>query len=122
MCEFCLPRQVLMENETCFVVKGVDAISYGHMLIVSKRHVASYFDLTYEEMEGMNQLLRNTKAYVDKMIQPDGYNVAINDGVWSGQSTPHAALHLIPRYAGDVPATELKGGLLNFKGKTWNTL
>ena len=65
----------------------------------------------------MNMLIKNCKKYLDKQLSPDGYNIGFNCGRWAGQEVDHCAAHLIPRYAGDVPATELKGGVQNFKKK-----
>jgi diadenosine tetraphosphate (Ap4A) HIT family hydrolase len=104
-----------MENETCYAINGYTWVSHGHMMVIAKRHVESYFDLTYEEIEGMNQMVKNVKSYLDKQMYPDGYNIGSNIGPWAGQEISHACLHVIPRYAGDVPATELKGGILRFK-------
>lgn len=115
MCKSCFPENVFMENETCYVINGLSSVSHGHMIVVVKRHVASYFDLTYEEIEGMNLLAKNVKSYLDKQMYPDGYNIGSNIGAWAGQELSHACLHIIPRYAGDVPATELKGGITRFK-------
>lgn len=119
MCVFCEKYKdksdIIMENETCFAIKDMYPVNYGHILIIPKVHRETYFDLTYEEMEDMFMLSRNCKRYLDRHLQPDGYNVGFNIGRWAGQTVMHCHMHLIPRYAGDVPATELKGGIRNFK-------
>lgn len=119
MCKLCDKynnyTDIVMENETCFAVNSENPTSIGHMLILPKNHKKSFFDLTYKEHEDMNMLLRNCKAYLDSRIEPDGYNIGFNDGEWAGQTINHCVAHLIPRFAGDVPATELKGGIKNFK-------
>jgi len=40
---------------------------------------------------------------------PDGFNVGFNDGLSAGQTVMHFHLHVIPRYAGDVP--DPRGGV-----------
>ena len=84
-------------------------MSLGHALIIPKRHVASYFDLTNHEREAMNLVLQYVKQKVDERCHPDGYNVGINVGEYAGQSVFHCHMHLIPRYKGDVPNP--KGGV-----------
>ena len=37
---------------------------------------------------------------------PDGLNVGINVNEAAGQTIPHAHIHLIPRYIGDVKDPE----------------
>lgn len=116
MCDFCLRNHlVFMENESCFAMSGENIISHGHMIVMTKQHTQSYFDLSYQELEDMNQLAKNVRSYLDEVLNPDGYNIVVSVGKWAGQSKPHVAMHIIPRYAGDVPATELKDGLLHFK-------
>ena len=119
MCLFCdiyiEGERVVMENETCFAIRDEYPVNFGHMLIIPKDCKATYFDLSYEEHKDMSILINNCKAHLDKTLQPDGYNIGFNCGAWSGQSIDHCHAHLIPRYAGDVPATELRGGIRNFK-------
>lgn len=51
----------------------------------------------------MFHLADEVKRIVDQNLHPDGYNLGINVGEAAGQSIFHVHLHLIPRYAGDVP-------------------
>lgn len=84
-------------------------VSPGHVLVIPRRHVASFFDLTEEEVVDLMSLMHQVKALVDARFHPDGYNVGINVGEAAGQSVFHVHLHLIPRYSGDVPNP--KGGV-----------
>ena len=84
-------------------------VSKGHTLIIPKRHVSSYFDLTKAEKDDIWSLLDVLKAKIDESLHPDGYNVGINVGESAGQSIFHVHVHLIPRYQGDVENP--KGGV-----------
>ena len=111
-CPFCkLSRRVeiICETATCVAFYDGYPVSPGHALIIPKRHVASYFDLTNHEREAMNVVLQYVKQKVDERFHPDGYNVGINVGEYAGQSVFHCHMHLIPRYKGDVPNP--KGGV-----------
>ena len=78
-------------------------VSIGHALIVPRRHVASFFDLTEEERADLFRVADEVRHIVDERYHPDGYNLGVNVGEAAGQSIFHVHLHLIPRYAGDVP-------------------
>lgn len=108
---FSLSRRVEIICETATSVAFFDGypVSPGHALIVPKRHVSSFFDLTDHEREAMNVMLQYVKRVVDERFHPDGYNIGINVGQAAGQSVYHCHMHLIPRYAGDVENP--KGGV-----------
>ena len=111
-CPFCrLARRVeiICETATCVAFYDGYPVSPGHALIIPKRHVANYFDLTNHEREAMNVVLQYVKQKVDERFHPDGYNVGINVGEHAGQSVFHCHIHLIPRYKGDV--SNPKGGV-----------
>ena len=57
----------------------------------------------------MMALLDASKAVIDRELQPDGYNIGINDGPAAGQTVPHLHMHLIPRYKNDV--ADPRGGV-----------
>lgn len=112
VCPFCrLSRRVeiICETATCVAFYDGYPVSLGHALIIPKRHVVSYFDLTNHEREAMNVVLQYVKQKVDGRYHPDGYNVGINVNEAAGQSVFHVHMHLIPRYKGDVPNP--KGGV-----------
>lgn len=111
-CPFCcLARrvEVICETATCVAFYDGYPVSPGHALIIPKRHVASYFDLTNHEREAMNIMLQFVKQKIDERFHPDGYNIGINVNEAAGQSVFHVHMHIIPRYKGDVPNP--KGGV-----------
>ena len=57
----------------------------------------------------MLSLLDQAKIEIQASHGPQGYNIGINDGPAAGQTVPHLHIHLIPRYAGDVP--DPRGGV-----------
>ena len=111
-CPFCkLSRRVeiICETATCVAFYDGYPVSPGHALIIPKRHVANYFDLTNHEREAMNVMLQYVKRKIDERFHPDGYNIGINVNEAAGQSVFHVHMHLIPRYKGDVEKP--KGGV-----------
>lgn len=111
-CPFCqLARRVeiICETATCVAFYDGCPASPGHALVIPKRHVASYFDLTTHEREAMNVTAQYVRRKIDERYRPDGYNIGINIGKAAGQSVSHVHMHIIPRYKGDVDNP--KGGV-----------
>lgn len=84
-------------------------VSAGHALLIPMRHVATWFDATPEEQHSLIRALDVAKAEIDQRYRPDGYNIGINAGAAAGQTIFHLHVHLMPRYARDVP--DPRGGV-----------
>ncbi|GAB5605588.1 HIT family protein [Sideroxyarcus sp. TK5] len=102
-CLFCKdPRGVSILCDLAFSARDTYPTSPGHTLIIPRRHVASFFELTAEEFATCMDLIKEEKKLLDAEFKPDGYNVGVNVGPAAGQSIFHVHIHLIPRYKGDV--------------------
>ena len=102
-CLFCTdPRGVSIRRELAFSARDTYAVSPGHSVVIPNRHVASFFELTPEEVTACMDLIREEKKLIDEEFKPDGYNIGVNVGPAAGQSIHHVHIHIIPRYEGDV--------------------
>ena len=104
-CIFCKIKkeELQFENNLAFSSKDSFPVSKYHSLIIPKRHVENYFDLTKEEVLACNELILKTKQNIlehDPSIK--GFNIGTNAGKVAGQSIMHCHIHLIPRREGDV--------------------
>jgi diadenosine tetraphosphate (Ap4A) HIT family hydrolase len=108
-CELCAPKDVLIENQLAYVRHDNNSLSPGHVLVIPKRHVAGFFDMTAEEQSAVLALLGEAQVSVQRQHSPDGYNIGVNVGKAAGQARMHVHVHLIPRYAGDV--SDPRGGI-----------
>ncbi|HTO48700.1 MAG TPA: HIT family protein [Burkholderiales bacterium] len=102
ICELCTAADVLLEDELAYVRSDNNSLSRGHVLVIPKRHVASFFDMTTAEQSAVLGLLNEAQRLIQRKHSPDGYNIGVNVGKAGGQSRMHVHVHLIPRYAGDV--------------------
>ncbi len=121
-CPFCQldAARIAFADDVTLVIRDAFPVSPGHTLIIPRRHVGSFFQLTAPERESMFEFLTQAKVELDETLQPDGFNIGINDGTAAGQTVPHLHLHLIPRYRGDAP--DPRGGVrwvLPDKAKYW---
>lgn len=85
------------------VRRDINPVTAGHLLVISRRHVADFFETTAAERAALLALLLKAKAWLTRAYAPDGFNVGVNVGVAAGQTIPHVHIHLIPRYFGDTP-------------------
>ena len=118
-CIFCKEENSLIENEFAYAIFDKFPVTTLHVLIIPKRHVETFFELTLSEKNQCLDLLDQVK---ENLIQKDdsisGFNVGFNSGKDAGQTIMHCHIHLIPRREGDV--TEPQGGIRNVipgKGK-----
>jgi diadenosine tetraphosphate (Ap4A) HIT family hydrolase/5-methylcytosine-specific restriction endonuclease McrA len=102
--------RVIAENSLAYVIRDGFPVTEFHSLVIPKRHVKDYFDLTQAEINAINQLLKSQKTLLDETdTSITGYNIGINCGESAGQTAFHCHLHLIPRRDGDVENP--KGGV-----------
>jgi diadenosine tetraphosphate (Ap4A) HIT family hydrolase len=108
-CELCTPDMVVLEDELAYVRYDNNSLSKGHVLVVPRRHVADFFEMSSAEKSAILSLLDRAKARIAREFAPDGYNIGVNVGPAGGQTRMHVHVHLIPRYTGDV--ADPRGGI-----------
>jgi diadenosine tetraphosphate (Ap4A) HIT family hydrolase len=102
-CLFCTDAKgVSLSNDLAYSARDSYPASPGHTVVIPRRHVASFFDLTPEEVAACMDLIKEEKKRLDEEFSPDGYNIGVNVGQPAGQSIFHVHIHIIPRYKGDV--------------------
>ncbi len=106
-CPFCAlaTRQLLHHSPLVAAFADAHPVTPGHTLVAPRRHAETYFELTPDEQAALWSAVAAVKAHLDATLipAPDGYNVGFNVHEAAGQTVPHAHVHVIPRYRGDVP-------------------
>ena len=102
-------REILASHPLAVAITDSFPLTRGHALVLPRRHVASFFELTGDERLAILELLDLAKAALDREYAPNAYNIGINDGAAAGQTVMHVHVHLIPRYEGD--ADDPRGGV-----------
>jgi len=102
-CPFCssLLDIMLYEDKVIKILIDSYPANRGHLLVVPKRHVETWEELSSEEKVA---LLKGVDLAMEKLkdaISPDGFNIGINLGKAAGQTVGHIHIHVIPRYNGD---------------------
>lgn len=93
------------------VVSDKFPVSPGHTLIIARRPVVRFRDLTGAEKARLVVWIDWTQQHLATHLDPapDAFNLGLNDGPAAGQTMPQLHFHVIPRYAGDVP--DPRGGI-----------
>ena len=86
-------------------------MSPGHVLVITRRIVPTFFECEADEQSALMKLVGEVKQLLDERLdpKPDGYNVGFNSGSAAGQTVPHVHVHVIPRYTGDM--ADPRGGV-----------
>lgn len=125
-CPFCNvspDATLLTESAQAFAILDGYPVTEGHALVLPKRHVPSFFALSEREQRACWMLVGRVRTLLQNRHDPAGFNVGINSGQAAGQTVPHAHIHVIPRYDGDV--ADPTGGVRNVipeKGNYLNDL
>lgn len=108
-CPFC--ARVAESGSSAAAVAFPDAfpVSIGHTLVVPRSHEPDLFALAPSELDAVWALVASARAQLLETHSPDGFNIGVNAGEAAGQTVAHAHVHVIPRYAGDIP--DPRGGV-----------
>ena len=104
-CLFCnIPQErIVLENDLAYAVRDGYPVTEMHSMIIPKRHIRDYFDLTTDELLACDQLIRSLKKEISNSDSSvNGFNIGMNSGESAGQTIFHCHIHLIPRRTGDV--------------------
>ena len=104
-CLFCNSKisGIAFENDLAYASYDSYPVTSNHCLIIPKRHIIDYFELTNDELIACNDIIKIIKQEIinkDKTVL--AFNIGTNAGKLSGQSILHCHIHLIPRRKGDV--------------------
>ena len=104
-CVFCggvEKDRVLFETRKWIAMYDKYPVSKGHVLLLSKEHYETFFDLPEQLTNSIQYWIKHIKNILDDKYHPSGYNIGVNCGKSAGQTVMHCHIHIIPRYDGDV--------------------
>jgi diadenosine tetraphosphate (Ap4A) HIT family hydrolase/protein-tyrosine-phosphatase len=95
------PFITLYETPLSIAFMSTDIPSHedGHVLVIPKKRYANLTDVPDEMLQDMLNTVKKVGAAV--LIDHDGYNILLNNGLDAGQFIMHAHMHIIPRRRGD---------------------
>ncbi|HKB72161.1 MAG TPA: HIT family protein [Thermoanaerobaculia bacterium] len=102
-CVFCeivagrAPAHVVEEDESSLCLLDINPLSEGHCLVISKRHVPWWHDLSEDDAVNLFRMARRVARRLGKAYAPDFVCLYAR-----GRRIPHTHLFLVPSRKGDV--------------------
>eukprot|EP00736_Rhodelphis_marinus_P001306 Rmarinus@m.4241 len=94
-------RHVFAQNSFSYAVVNLKPCVPGHMMVISKRVVPRFEDLSEEEVSSLWSLVHKIAPRIVAHFGGTSTTFAIQDGPEAGQTIPHVHVHIIPRRSGD---------------------
>lgn len=104
-CLFCkiikgeIPSYKVYENEHTLAFLDINPESYGHTLIIPKKHFKNYQDIDLETIKNVNETGKIIFDKIKTNLNPDGIRIVQNNGII--QDVPHYHIHIVPVYKKD---------------------
>jgi len=99
------PKKALIveKHERAFSLLNRYPYNNGHIMVAPTRHIGDLELLDDEELLSIHNLLRRAMKSMTMTMQPQGFNIGINQGRIAGAGVvDHIHLHLVPRWQGDT--------------------
>ncbi|MDP4114681.1 MAG: HIT family protein [Bacteroidota bacterium] len=93
--------EIIFENEHIISFLDIHPVSYGHTLIITKKHFDSILDVPGDLLSLIMKDVQTLAKKINKSLPADGFNLVANSGSAAGQSVFHFHLHIIPRLKKD---------------------
>ena len=91
---------VIEESEHTLTVINPWQFEIGQCCVITRRHVATLLELSDRECEAILVSAKRVAGALVKAYRPLGILTFQNNGVFSGQETPHFHFHVVPRQKG----------------------
>ena len=93
--------QTILETDKAISFLDIQPRSPGHSLVIPKKHASRLVELDDETIAAVFKATRDVVKAMQKALQPDAFNIGINDGEQAGQVVAHLHVNIIPRFKGD---------------------
>ena len=106
-CVFCaiakgeIPSFKVYEDDVVLAYLDINPFSFGHTLVIPKRHSAGLLDTDDETLAAVLARVKKVAAHVKATLPCDGFNILQNNGEAAGQTVHHLHFHIVPRMTGD---------------------
>ncbi len=105
MCVFCkiinkeIPSSTVYEDKNVLAILDLSQATYGHTLVMPKKHVETFLDLDKETLNNVFSVTQDLAIKIKNKLGARGVNILNNSYPVAGQSVMHMHVHIIPRYS-----------------------
>lgn len=107
-CPFCskdvLDKQVSLYGDKSFVLVNISPVDFGHVMVIPKRHITSFNEVTSEELIEIGDLLKKAANSVKQIYNIDNYIIIQKNGENTSRSQEHVHFHILPIKTTHEPA------------------
>ena len=105
-CPFCEPPQerVFYQDDLILCLWDAFPVSEGHALVITRRHVVTWFDASPEEQAAVMRGVEVARAAISKRHAPDGFNIGSPKNSATMYSPPPAATRCRPNSTAHIRA------------------
>jgi histidine triad (HIT) family protein len=106
-CLFCkiarneVQTKKVYENNHALAFLDINPCSYGHTVVIPKKHYMSLTDMPQDEIGTLFQTAVMLAGKIKHIVDADGFNMGVNDNRAAGQVIDHVHIHIIPRWQKD---------------------
>jgi len=94
---------VIARDRTCFALLNRYPYTGGHLMTVPYKETPDMAGLTRDELADLMELTRRCQAALKTTMNPDGFNIGINQGKVAGAGiVERLHIHIVPRWNGDT--------------------
>ncbi|KAI8924326.1 HIT-like domain-containing protein [Entophlyctis helioformis] len=93
--------EIFFTSKLSFGLVNLKPIVPGHVLVISRRVVARFNDLSSDEVADLMLSAHTISKAIERQYNAESLTITLQDGPAAGQSVPHVHIHIIPRHHGD---------------------
>ena len=94
---------IVHRGERCFVMLNLFPYTNGHLMVAPHEHVGALPELGAETVAELMALAQQAMRALERVYEPQGYNVGFNQGRVAGAGVEHHIhMHVVPRWGGDT--------------------
>ncbi len=104
-CPFCkksIKEITFFESKNFRAIYNIAPILPGHVLIVPKKHITSFMELTDKGLFEFVKFSRHVILLLTRTFKTEAFNWTLQEKEEAGQTIAHMHIHIIPRKSKDI--------------------